>query len=123
VPDTLTLDQLVARWKHTTLSERSGAQQHFVDLCEVLGQPRPAAVDQTGETYTFEKGVTTTAGGQGWADVWKRGHFAWEYKGRHKDLTAAYQQLLRYRETSRTRRCSSSATSTASRCTLTSRTP
>lgn len=27
-----------------------------------------------------------------------RGHFAWEYKGKHKDLNAAYQQLLQYRE-------------------------
>jgi hypothetical protein len=98
VPEPLTLAQFVARWKAATLTERSGAQQHFIDLCEVLGQPRPAAVDQTGQTYTFEKGVTTTGGGHGWADVWKRGHFAWEYKGRHKDLGAAYQQLQRYRE-------------------------
>ena len=27
-----------------------------------------------------------------------RGHFGWEYKGKHKDLNAAYQQLLLYRE-------------------------
>jgi type II restriction/modification system DNA methylase subunit YeeA len=27
-----------------------------------------------------------------------RGFFAWEYKGKHKDLNAAYQQLLQYRE-------------------------
>ncbi len=30
--------------------------------------------------------------------MWKRGHFAWEYKGKHKDLKAAYDQLLQYRE-------------------------
>ena len=30
--------------------------------------------------------------------MWKRGHFAWEYKGKHKDLKAAYEQLLQYRE-------------------------
>lgn len=30
--------------------------------------------------------------------MWKRGYFAWEYKGKHKDLSAAYRQLLRYRE-------------------------
>jgi hypothetical protein len=30
--------------------------------------------------------------------VWKRGHFAWEYKGKRKNLGAAYQQLLQYRE-------------------------
>ncbi|MDO8671173.1 MAG: class I SAM-dependent DNA methyltransferase, partial [Dehalococcoidia bacterium] len=39
-----------------------------------------------------------TSGGQGFADVWQRGHFAWEYKGKHKNLAAAYQQLLKYRE-------------------------
>ena len=27
-----------------------------------------------------------------------RDHFGWEYKGRHKDLKAAYNQLLQYRE-------------------------
>ena len=32
------------------------------------------------------------------ADVWKRGHFGWEYKGAHADLAAAYRQLLDYRE-------------------------
>ena len=33
-----------------------------------------------------------------WADVWKRHFFAWEYKGKHKDLVDAYNQLARYRE-------------------------
>jgi hypothetical protein len=28
----------------------------------------------------------------------KKGCFAWEYKGKKKNLDAAYQQLLRYRE-------------------------
>jgi len=29
--------------------------------------------------------------------VWKKGYFAWEYKGRHKDLQAADLQLDQYR--------------------------
>jgi hypothetical protein len=29
--------------------------------------------------------------------VWKRAFWGWEYKGKHKDLTDAYDQLLRYR--------------------------
>jgi type II restriction/modification system DNA methylase subunit YeeA len=29
--------------------------------------------------------------------VWKKAFFGWEYKGKHKDLTAAYDQLLQYR--------------------------
>ncbi len=87
----------IAKWSKSTLSERSACQQHFLDLCDLLGQPKPAAADPDGAFYTFEKGVKT-ADGQGWADVWFKGHFAWEYKGKHKDLVAAYKQLLRYRE-------------------------
>ena len=94
----LSIPEFVARWQRSTLSERSAAQPHFLDLCEILGQPTPAEVDQEGNTYTFEKGVTKTSGGDGFADVWMRGFFAWEYKGKHKDLNAAYQQLLQYRE-------------------------
>jgi len=30
--------------------------------------------------------------------VWKRGCFGWKYKGRKRDLKAAYDQLLIYRE-------------------------
>ena len=37
-------------------------------------------------------------GWQGWADVWYRGHFALEYKGPHKDLVKACDQLLRYKD-------------------------
>ena len=50
--------------------------------------------DPTGEDYAFEKGAEKTSGGDGFADVWKRGHFGWEYKGRKRDLKAAYNQLL-----------------------------
>ncbi len=94
----ITLAEFVAKWKESTLSERSAAQSHFIDLCDVLGEKRPADVDRTGETYTFERGAKKTDGGDGWADVWKRGFFGWEYKGKHKDLNAAYVQLLKYRE-------------------------
>ena len=55
-------------------------------------------MDVTGESFTFEKHVSKTRGGKGFADVWKRGYFAWEYKGKHKDLQDAYVQLLDYRE-------------------------
>ena len=97
MPD-LTIPEFAARWQGCKLSERAAAQSHFIDLCDVLGQPRPAAVDQEGNTYTFEKGVHKVAGGEGFADVRMRGFFAWEYKRQHKDLNEAYQQLLQYRE-------------------------
>ncbi|MFN7309155.1 MAG: DNA methyltransferase, partial [Acetobacteraceae bacterium] len=41
-------------------------------------------------------GATKATGGEGWADVWKRACFGWEYKGKHKDLEAAHRQLLLY---------------------------
>src|SRR5271166_5473423 len=94
----LTALEFVTRWKPITLTERAAAQSHFIDLCEVLELPHPVAADQTGDTFTFEKRVSTLSGGKGFADVWKRDFFAWEYKGKHKDLQAAYRQLSEYRE-------------------------
>ncbi|HZB87498.1 MAG TPA: DNA methyltransferase, partial [Terracidiphilus sp.] len=94
----LSLAEFVERWKAVTLTERSAAQSHFLDLCAVLRQPHPAASDPNGDTFTFEKHVSKLRGGKGYADVWKRGFFAWEYKGKHKDLTAAYHQLADYRD-------------------------
>jgi hypothetical protein len=86
----VTPPQFIAKWQRVTLSERAACQQHFLDLCELLGQPKPADADPDGTWYTFEKGVQTTADTKGWADDWMRDHFGWEYKGRHKDLKAAY---------------------------------
>ncbi len=94
----LDVPTFVARWQRSTLTERSAAQQHFLDLCAVLGEPTPAATDPDGTHYTFEKGARKTSGAGGWADVWMRRHFAWEYKGKHKDLKAAYRQIQQYRE-------------------------
>ncbi|MDD5264993.1 MAG: class I SAM-dependent DNA methyltransferase [Candidatus Bipolaricaulis sp.] len=92
----MTPQEFVAKWRPSTLKERSGSQEHFIDLCRMLGHETPAQADSEGTWFTFEKGADKSTGGQGWADVWKKGHFAWEYKGKHKDLDAAYAQLLRY---------------------------
>jgi len=35
----MTPQEFIAKWKKAQLSERSAAQQHFLDLCELLGQP------------------------------------------------------------------------------------
>ena len=94
----LSLAEYVQRWKLNSQSERSGAQSHFIDLCDLLGEPHPAASDSIGERYAFEKPVGKTKGGKGFADVWLRDHFAWEYKGKHKNLAKAYEQLNDYRE-------------------------
>ena len=75
----MTPQQFIAKWKPMDLSERSACQQHFLDLCELLVQPKPAEVDPKGEWYTFERGVEKTDGGKGFADVWMQGKFGWEY--------------------------------------------
>jgi len=90
--------EFIAKWRKADLKERSAAQEHFIDLCTVFEHPTPAAADPTGESFCFEKGISKHGGGNGFADVWKRGYFGWEYKGKHKDLSAAYDQLLRYRD-------------------------
>ncbi|MGI8910884.1 MAG: class I SAM-dependent DNA methyltransferase [Rubrobacteraceae bacterium] len=95
---TLTPQEFVARWERVTLSERASYQQHFLDLCEMLDEPRPADSDAEGSSYTFEKRVEKTGGGTGFADVWRRGRFAIEYKRKGGNLTAAYKQLAEYRE-------------------------
>jgi hypothetical protein len=93
----MTPEEFVAKWKASKLKERSASQEHFLDLCRLLGQPTPAEADSDGSWYTFERGAAKHGGGQGFADVWMRGHFAWEYKGKHANLAKAYDQLLRYR--------------------------
>ena len=98
MPPTLSPREFVAKWSKATLKERSAAQEHFIDLCHLVNHPTPAEADPSGQAFTFEAGASKQRGGQGWADVWKRGYFAWEYKGKHKDLDQAYQQLLQYRE-------------------------
>ena len=88
--------QFIAKWTGATLKERSAAQEHFIDLCRLLGEPTPAEADPAGERYCFERGARKDGGGDGWADVWKRHCFAWEYKGRRANLDAAFDQLRQY---------------------------
>ena len=95
---TLTAREFVDKWRHATLKERSASQEHFLDLCHLIGHATPAEADSTGESFAFEVGADKSQGGSGFADVWKKGCFAWEYKGKHADLDKAYQQLLQYRE-------------------------
>ena len=92
----MTPEQFIKKWKSSTLTERAASQSHFIDLCVLLDEPTPTDIDPTGENYAFERGATKTTGGEGWADVWKRGCFAWEYKGKRKDLRSAYAQLQQY---------------------------
>jgi len=105
----------VEKWRGVTLKESAAYSEHFCDLCRLIGHPTPAEMDPHGTFFTFQKGVIKNAAGavvmedtlygaipvaqktkHGFADVWYKNHFAWEYKGKHKDLEKAREQLLQY---------------------------
>ncbi len=71
MPPTLSPQAFVAKWRSSTLKERSAAQEHFIDVCHLVGHSTPAEADPTGESFTFEAGADKQRSGQGWADVWK----------------------------------------------------
>lgn len=92
----MTPTEFIARWKNNTSTERAGAQAHFIDLCAMLGVDAPNANPHEIDDYAFERGAKRTGAGHGWADVWKRGCFAWEYKKPGSNLDAALKQLMTY---------------------------
>ncbi len=75
-----------------TLNEEQGAQSHFLDLCELLQVPKPGSTAD----YKFEEKSQLIGARTGYADVFLRGHFAWENKAPRRDLDAALRQLLGY---------------------------
>ena len=88
----MTPQEFIQRWANNPLTERGGAQAHFDDLCDLLGVAKPRDPDN----YCFERGAKKAGGGDGWADVWKRGHFGWENKSPRRDLVKALEQLRAY---------------------------
>ena len=99
----MTPEQFVDKWSKDRRTERSASQEHFLDLCRLLGQPTPGESDP--DDFAFEKHVVPVAaasagskGVGGFVDVFKRGRFVWEYKARGGDLKAAYRQAVQYRD-------------------------
>ena len=87
--------EFITKWRNGG-DERRDAQPFFEDLCRLLGQKTPKEADPTHLWFTYEYGASKTTGGNGWADVWRKGCFGWEAKGTHKSLDKAYQQLKMY---------------------------
>ncbi len=92
----LTPQDFIHKWRDVELKERTASQSHFLDLCRLLDIPDPVTADPKGDWFTFERGVSKASGGEGWADVWRKDCFGWEYKGKRRDLKAALNQLLGY---------------------------
>jgi type II restriction/modification system DNA methylase subunit YeeA len=92
----ITPQQFIQKWQASKLKEKAASHEHFLDLCHLLDHETPAQADPDGTWFTFEYGAQKTTGSKGFADVWKKNFFGWEYKGKHKDLKAAYAQLQQY---------------------------
>jgi peptide-methionine (S)-S-oxide reductase len=59
----MTPSEFIKKWKAANLKERSAAQEHFIDLCRLMGEQTPAEADPEGEWYCFERGASKLAGG------------------------------------------------------------
>ncbi len=108
----MTAAEFKKKWHRYTGKESAAYQEHFNDLCRLLGHPTPVEADPSGnDFFCFQKGVIKDAEllgldaadhdarpKKGFADIWKKDCFGWEYKGKHKNLDEAYKQLQRYRE-------------------------
>ena len=93
----LSVDEFVGKWRAAEGGEASAAQSQFNDLCAVLGVETPSEADAAGRgaDYCFEKRTADRKA----ADVWKRNHFAWEYKSPGKSLDEALLQInILYRD-------------------------
>src|SRR5437773_5646926 len=101
----MTAAEFKKKWARYSGKETAAYREHFNDLCALLGQPSPAAADPTGsKSFCFQKRVVKDAElfalqdsgyvaeepdderERGFADVWKRAFFAWEYKGKKRNL-------------------------------------
>lgn len=78
----MTPEAFIAKWRGVELSERAASQDHFNELCALLDVKKPTDADSLGVWFTFEKPVPGggKGGGGGFADVWRKDCFVWEYK-------------------------------------------
>jgi hypothetical protein len=92
----MTPQEFIVKWgpggPAYSLNERQGAQPHFIDLCQLLGVPTPGS----DADYIFEQDTLILGAARGYADVFKRDHFAWENKAPGRNLDDALRQLLTY---------------------------
>lgn len=56
----MTPQEFVDKWRRSRLKERSASQEHFLDLCRMLGHPTPAKADPEGASEAELKKRTLT---------------------------------------------------------------
>ena len=88
----MTFAEFKKKWSRYTGKESSAYQEHFNDLCRLLGHPTPVEADPSGnDFFCFQKGVIKDAEllgldaadhdarpKKGFAYVWKKDCFGWE---------------------------------------------
>jgi hypothetical protein len=47
----LTPQDFVSKWKRVTAREKQTYQEHFLDLCQLIGHPTPNEYDPTGTRF------------------------------------------------------------------------
>ncbi|WP_409035217.1 DNA methyltransferase, partial [Methylibium sp.] len=76
------ISTFIARWQGVTASELSTSQSFVIELCDLLGVPRPHATPA--QDYMFERPVTFRHGdgssSAGRIDCYRHGAFIWESK-------------------------------------------
>lgn len=96
----MTPEAFIAKWRGVELPELAASNDHFNELCELLDIKKPTDDDPKGEWFTFQKPVPKAGkgGGPGFADVWRKNCFVWEYKrkGKYTTLAAAIAQAREY---------------------------
>jgi hypothetical protein len=77
-----TVEEFIRRWQGIKASELSTSQSFVMDMCDLLGVPKPHATPE--QDYMFERPVTFTHGdgstSAGRIDCYRRGHFVLEAK-------------------------------------------
>ncbi|MCH7736268.1 MAG: class I SAM-dependent DNA methyltransferase [Chloroflexi bacterium] len=94
----MTPHQFAIKWRASTHKEISAYVSHFEDLCRLIDHATPTDLDSTGGFFSYQKANLKESGQQGFADVWYKDRFGWEYVGKGGNLHEKYQQLLQYRD-------------------------
>jgi len=79
------VEQFIERWRNSGAAERANCQPFLIELCEVLGVPKPspAQPDNEANDYVFERSVEfilDDGSTSGFIDLYKHGCFVLEAK-------------------------------------------
>ncbi|CAG0968260.1 hypothetical protein ANAEL_01030 [Anaerolineales bacterium] len=59
---TITPQEFVSKWKRVTSREKQSYQEHFIDLCRLVGHQTPNDYDPSGTRFGFEMGAAKSCG-------------------------------------------------------------